>query len=82
VVHIHDIALPRDYPEDWVLNGRAWNEQYLVAAFLAFNSAFRILLGVSWLVFNRPELLAATLPGYPDRYGDSGASLWIQRTRG
>lgn len=80
VVHIHDIGLPRDYPEDWVLSGRAWNEQYLVRAFLTFNSAFQILLGVSWLVVNRPDVLAETLPDFPARYGDSGASLWIQRT--
>lgn len=80
VIHVHDIALPLDYPEEWVLAGRAWNEQYLVRAFLAFNSAFRILLGVSWLNVNRPDVLAEVLPDYPQAYGDSGASLWIQRT--
>jgi hypothetical protein len=80
VIHVHDIALPRDYPEDWVLVGRAWNEQYLVRAFLAFNLSFRILLGVSWLSIYRPDVLGATLPDYPDRYADSGGSLWIQRT--
>ena len=79
VIHIHDMGLPRDYPPEWVLSGRAWNEQYLVASFLAFNSAFRVLLGVSWLSVHEPELLAATLPGYPVGYGDGGASLWIQR---
>lgn len=80
VIHVHDIALPRDYPQEWVFAGRAWNEQYLVHAFLAFNSAFRIVLGVSWLSVNRPEVLAAVLPDYPGGYGDGGASLWIQRT--
>jgi predicted O-methyltransferase YrrM len=80
VIHVHDIALPLDYPEEWVLAGRAWNEQYLVRAFLAFNSAFRILLGVSWLNANRPDVLGEVLTGYPQAYGDSGASLWIQRT--
>jgi predicted O-methyltransferase YrrM len=79
VIHVHDIALPRDYPEEWVLAGRAWNEQYLVHAFLAFNSAFRILLGVSWLNVNRADALAEVLPDYPQAYGDSGASLWMQR---
>jgi hypothetical protein len=82
VVHIHDIGLPRDYPPEWVLVGRAWNEQYLVASFLAFNSDFRVLLGVSWLSVHQLEMLAATLPNYPDGYGDGGASLWIQRTSG
>jgi hypothetical protein len=79
LVHVHDIALPRDYPPEWVLVGRAWNEQYLVRAFLAFNSAFQILLGVSWMSVYQPELLTAVLPDYPAGYGDGGASLWIQR---
>lgn len=80
VVHVHDIALPRDYPQEWVFAGRAWNEQYLVRAFLTFNWAYRILLGVGWLSQFRPEALAATLPDYPAAYGDGGGSLWIQRT--
>ncbi|MGB2875106.1 MAG: class I SAM-dependent methyltransferase, partial [Gaiellaceae bacterium] len=40
VVHIHDIFVPGEYPEAWVLDGWGWNELYLVRAFLAFNSAF------------------------------------------
>jgi predicted O-methyltransferase YrrM len=79
VVHIHDIFLPWDYPPDWVFSGRAWNEQYLVRAFLAFNSAFQILLGVGWMSHFRPDVLAASIPGYPDRHRDGGGSLWIQR---
>ena len=79
VVHIHDIFLPADYPEEWVFAGRAWNEQYLVRAFLSFNSAFRILLGVGWLNYERSEVLAATLPNYTADYRGGGGSLWIQR---
>ncbi len=79
VVHVHDIFMPRDYPEEWVLSGRAWNEQYLVQAFLAFNSAFRILLGSAWLTHCRPDVLETVLPDYPAKYGDGGGSLWIQR---
>jgi hypothetical protein len=79
VVHIHDIFWPWDYPPDWVAAGRAWNEQYLVRAFLAFNSSFRILLGTGWLSCHRPDVLTATVPGYPSGYADGGGSLWIQR---
>jgi hypothetical protein len=32
-VHVHDIFLPHDYPQDWVLGeNRSWNEQYLLRA--------------------------------------------------
>ena len=79
VVHIHDIFLPWDYPQEWVFSGRAWNEQYLVRAFLAFNSAFRILLGVGWMSHYRPDILAAAVPGYPAKFRGGGGSLWIQR---
>ena len=79
VIHFHDIFLPWDYPQEWVLSGRAWNEQYLVRSFLAFNSAFRILLGVGWLTHLRPDLLEEVLPAYPRAYRDGGGSLWIRR---
>jgi hypothetical protein len=79
IVHIHDIFLPWDYPQDWVFTGRAWNEQYLVRAFLAFNSAFRVLLAVGWLSYYRQDVLRAAVPGYPERYPNGGGSLWIVR---
>jgi hypothetical protein len=79
IVHIHDIFLPADYPPEWVFSGRAWNEQYLVRAFLAFNSAFRILLAVAWLALNRGDVLAAAFPGDSRQYDSGGGSLWIQR---
>jgi hypothetical protein len=82
VVHIHDIFLPWDYPQEWVLSGRAWNEQYAVRSFLTFNSAFQILLGVAWMSHFRSDALASTLPGFPQDYRDGGGSLWIQRTLG
>ena len=79
VVHVHDMFLPWDYPQDWVFSGRAWNEQYLVRAFLAFNFAFRVLLSVGWMSHYRPDVLATAIPGYPGKYAGGGGSLWIQR---
>jgi hypothetical protein len=82
VIHIHDIFLPWDYPQEWVFSGRAWNEQYAVRCFLAFNFAFEILLGVARMSNFKPDLLAASLPGYPEKYRDGGGSLWIRRRLG
>jgi hypothetical protein len=42
LVHIHDIFRGFEYPEKWLKDGRAWNESYLLRAFLMFNSAFEI----------------------------------------
>jgi hypothetical protein len=79
VVHIHDIFLPWDYPEDWVLAGRAWNEQYVVKSFLAFNGAYEVLLGIGWLSTYHPDVLAEAVPGFPQSTPDGGASLWLRR---
>lgn len=46
IVHVHDIFLPKPYPRPWVMNiQRFWSEQYLLQAFLAFNSHFEVLWG-------------------------------------
>jgi hypothetical protein len=42
LVHFHDIYYPFEYPRDWVEQGRAWNEAYLLRAFLMHNPAYRI----------------------------------------
>jgi predicted O-methyltransferase YrrM len=81
VVHVHDIFVPGEYPEDWVLDGRAWNELYVARAFLAFNNAFRIELGAQYLLERHRELVLEAFPGMrEERYsGPGGGSLWIRR---
>jgi hypothetical protein len=79
-VHVHDIFLPWDYPREWVLAGRGWNEQYLLQSFLAFNDSFQVLLGVAWMCNTLPELLAHAMPGF-DSERDGGGSFWMRRVR-
>ncbi|HVN79769.1 MAG TPA: class I SAM-dependent methyltransferase [Terriglobia bacterium] len=43
-IHFHDILFPFEYPTEWVYEGRAWNEVYLLRAFLQYNPAFKIVL--------------------------------------
>jgi len=43
IVHFHDVFWPFEYPEEWILGGRAWNEDYLLKAFLQFNTSFKVL---------------------------------------
>jgi len=77
VVHIHDIYWPFEYPEDWVIAGRAWNEAYLVKAFLQFNEAFEILLFNSYLATHHRDFMNEALPMF---FPKSGSSLWIRKT--
>lgn len=65
IVHIHDIFLPCEYPEKWVLEmHRFWNEQYLLQAFLTFNSAFEILWAGAYMHLKHPDILEKTFNSY------------------
>ena len=77
-VHLHDVFLPGDYPAEWVLEGRAWNELYLLQSFLVFNSGFEVTFGVRWMLQHHREALLAAFPGLgPD--SDLAGALWIRR---
>lgn len=62
-IHVHDIFFPHDYPADWVLERRlALNEQYLLDAFLSFNSAFSVRLANYWLCLDHRNHAARLWP--------------------
>lgn len=45
LIHFHDIFFPYDYPPKWLIEERrAWNEQYMLEAFLAYNNRFEVVL--------------------------------------
>jgi predicted O-methyltransferase YrrM len=78
LVHFHDIFLPYEYPRTWLEDyGLYWAEQYLVQAFLAFNSGYEIVAAVHAL---QRERLTAMRPLLPDGAGDLlGGAFWIRR---
>jgi predicted O-methyltransferase YrrM len=76
VVHVHDVFPAFEYPRAWIEQGRAWNENYLLRAFLQFNSAFEIVLHANVLLSVAPE----TLLGALDLRGRNiGGSIWLRR---
>jgi hypothetical protein len=79
VVHLHDIFLPYEYPKVWLEDyGLYWTEQYLLQAFLAFNSGYEILASVYALKRERAREMAALLP--PGHWEGRGAAFWMRRT--
>jgi hypothetical protein len=77
-VHVHDIFLPTDYPAEWVLGRRlAFNEQYMLEAFLAFNSAFSVQLANAWLWGAHRQVASSLYSGSAD--GTDPASFWMRR---
>lgn len=77
-VHIHDIFFPFEYPEEWIRETRAWNENYLVRAFLTNNSNYEIILFNNFLGIHCESALERLLPLAA---GNSGGSLWLKKVR-
>jgi hypothetical protein len=77
IVHVHDIFFPFDYRRDWVKEElRFWTEQYLLQAFLAFNSEFEVLIANGYLTYCYGKDLKATFPSLPAL---GGGSFWMRR---
>ena len=82
LVHVHDFFVPFEYPREWVTKNRwFWNEQYLLQAFLSFNSCFNVVWAASYMHWKFPDKVAAAFDSY-DRSRTTPASLWIQRRAG
>jgi len=64
LVHIHDISLPRAYPSVYYENQLYWNEQYLLQAFLAFNSRFEVVWPGNYMMLNYPDKVCAVFPEF------------------
>jgi hypothetical protein len=80
LVHVHDIFTPRDYPEAWLRSQRRlWNEQYLLEAFLAFNSEFEIVSAVNWLKHNHFQAIAAACPMLALHPEAEPGAFWFRR---
>ena len=80
-VHIHDIFFPYDYPPQWIIEERrAWNEQYLLEAFLAYNSSFEIILANNWLTIDYPEKVAKIWTNLLNsKNTHSAGGFWIRK---
>jgi len=75
-IHFHDIFYPFEYPKGWLLEGRAWNEQYILRAFLEFNKDFEIALFNTYLQKAYKEELKKS---FPLVFKNTGGSIWIKR---
>jgi len=87
IVHVHDIFLPFEYRRDWVMDElRFWTEQYLLQAFLTFNSEFEVLMANRYLAHRYLEHLKAAFPSLenlkaalPNSVRWGGGSFWMRR---
>ena len=77
LIHFHDIFYPFEYPEKWILEqGRAFNEDYMLHAFLQYNTSFKIILFNTFLEYYYEDWFCKNMPLC---LKNKGGSIWLQK---
>jgi hypothetical protein len=74
-VHVHDIAYPFEYPREWVYEGRAWTEAYMLRALLIGSATLRIAWWNGAMAHHR---YAETVAAMPDWGKNTGGSIYLE----
>jgi hypothetical protein len=74
IIHFHDTFDGFEYPIKWLSDGWAWNEDYLLRAYLIGNVGYEVLLMNDYLANRYPEILLESFPKYKNL---NGGSLWL-----
>src|SRR5690606_17050723 len=75
-IHFHDIFFPFEYPKAWVYEGRAWNEAYILRAFLQYNNAFSVVLMNTFMDQFHKSFFREHMPLC---LINPGGSIWIRK---
>ncbi len=76
LIHFHDVFDRFEYPPEWLREGRGWNEQYALRAFLQFNGEFRIKLFTAYLIARPREWFEKHMANC---LRSAGGQIWIER---
>lgn len=75
-VHFHDVFYPFTYPSKWLIEGRYWNENYFLRAFLSYNSEWSIYFFNTYVHYSFGDLIKEKMPLCAR---NPGGSLYIRR---
>jgi len=82
LIHVHDVSLPMPYPKVYFDTQLYWNEQYLLQAFLIFNSRFKVIWPGNFLMLKHPAKMMAVFPEIADMRATFPSSeptaFWMQ----
>jgi Methyltransferase domain len=78
MVHVHDVFATFEYPVDWFREGRAWNEQYVLRAFLQYNDNFQVRLFGNFMVTRHADWFRTNMPLC---LRNPGGAFWMQKTQ-
>lgn len=74
-IHFHDVFYPFIYPKEWIHEGRAYNEMYILRAFLMNNAQYKIQLFGHMLEYQCMDKIPKHLKGC------GSGSLWIKKIK-
>ncbi|HAQ33853.1 MAG: hypothetical protein CMF74_18730 [Maricaulis sp.] len=79
IVHVHDIFLPAEFSPEWIKDKQLfWNEQYVLAAFMAFNTDYEMLIP-NYALRDIEALRQASAANFPNVEHPGGGSFWFRR---
>ena len=76
LIHFHDVFFPFEYPKEWIYEGRAWNEIYILRAFLQYNDQFKIIF---FNTFLQTAYRSQFVEKMPLCLENPGGSLWLRK---
>lgn len=76
LIHIHDIFYPFTYPEEWILQGRPYNEAYILRALLTDTNAYEV---VFWNHFILERYAGQLAEKGLNENMLSGGSIWLRK---
>jgi predicted O-methyltransferase YrrM len=78
LIHFHDIFHPFEYPYDWIMEGRAMNENYMLKTFLQYNESFEILFMSTFVSTFFKQEIEENMPIF---LKNSGGNFWMKKVK-
>jgi len=75
-IHFHDVFYPFEYVKEWIYEGRAWQELYILRAFLQDNPRYHIVYFQDFLFTKHRRYFEEHLPLF---LKNSGGNIWLRK---
>jgi predicted O-methyltransferase YrrM len=78
LIHFHDVFYPFEYLKEWVMKwkGFGWNEDYILRAFLMYNTKFEIIMFNTFLEHFHEDWFKENMPLC---LKNKGGSIWLRK---
>ena len=77
-MHIHDIMYPFEYPKEWIISQKGYNEIYLIKSFLMYNDSFEIMIWPSFLIAQNRNWFEENMPLC---LHNTGGSIYLRKIK-